>query len=210
MRFQLVSVLALSLLGCKGSAHMSASTTPPPADPAPPPADPVAAADPEPETEPVVAAEPKNIEIQKNVIRLKPKIRILFGTDSADLQAASNEILDEVASVMAQNAKIRIRVEGHTDDAGKADHNLDLSTRRAASVKTYLASKGIADDRLESQGCGQVVPIADNKTEDGKAQNRRVEFVILRKRRVAEPCQVYKPREHRKKGGDAAAPPATP
>lgn len=79
----------------------------------------------------------------------------------------------------------------------------------------YLSSKGVAADRLDSTGCGQAVPVADNATEDGKQQNRRVELVILRRRRQVEPCQVYKPREHRRRdrdrgGADAAAPTATP
>jgi outer membrane protein OmpA-like peptidoglycan-associated protein len=205
-----LSLLSLGLTltvaaACKKEAAMSTTPTPPP-DPAPAAAAPEP--DPEPETEPVVAAEPKNLEIQKNVIRLKPGIKILFETDSASLMASSNEILDEVASVLDQNQRIRIRVEGHTDNTGKADHNKDLSAKRAASVMAYLATKGVAQERLESTGCGQDVPIADNANEDGRQQNRRVEFVILRKRRVAEPCQVYKPRERRKRDGEAAPAPA--
>lgn len=114
---------------------------------------------------------------------------------------------------MSQNERLRIRVEGHTDSDGKPDHNQDLSTRRAASVRTYLVGKGVAEERLESTGCGQNVPIADNATDDGKQQNRRVEFVILRKRRQVQPCQVYRPREwhrrhkdHSDGSGDSSAP----
>jgi outer membrane protein OmpA-like peptidoglycan-associated protein len=206
-------ILALSLAaGCSKQAQIS--TTPEPA-PAPMPEATPAAAE-EPETEPVVKEEPKNLDIQANVIRLKPGIRILFATDSDKLLDASFPILDEVASVLDQNQKIRVRVEGHTDADGKADHNQDLSTRRAASVRAYLIGKGVTEDRLESTGCGQTVPVADNKTEDGKAQNRRVEFVILRKRRQVEACQVYKPREHHRRdrqqqdGAQPADPAATP
>jgi OOP family OmpA-OmpF porin len=200
-------LLALFIAGCKASAS-TGSTTPQPA--AEPPA-PVAE-EAEPETEPVVTEEPKNLEIQKNVIRLKRGTRIKFATSSAALEPESNAILDEVASVMTQNARIRVRVEGHTDNTGVAAKNKELSTARASSVKDYLASKGIAADRLESTGCGQDVPVADNATDDGKADNRRVEFVILRKRRVVEPCRLYKPGEGRRRrdqtAGDAA--PATP
>jgi OOP family OmpA-OmpF porin len=74
-------------------------------------------------------------------------------------------------------------------------------------VLAYLSSKGIAADRLESLGCGQGTPVADNATDDGKAQNRRVEFVIVRKRRPRGNCELYKPREHHKKAGDNAAQP---
>jgi outer membrane protein OmpA-like peptidoglycan-associated protein len=200
----LTVILGLTVAaGCKKEASMS--TTPTPPEPATAtPAEP----DPEPETEPVVKTEPKNLEIQKNVIRLKPGIKILFETDSASLVASSNEILDEVASVMDQNQRIRVRVEGHTDNTGKADHNKELSGKRAESVMAYLVTKGVPQERLESTGCGQDVPVADNANDDGRQQNRRVEFVILRKRRVAEPCQVYKPRERRNKGTEASATPA--
>ncbi|MBX3162462.1 MAG: OmpA family protein [Deltaproteobacteria bacterium] len=198
--------------GCKKQVSTSSTMPPPPttaeAEPMPP------AAEEEPETEPVVAEEPKNIEIQKNVIRLKRGIRIQFETNKAELLPVSNEILDEVAAVMSQNEKIRVRVEGHTDNVGQADYNKTLSDQRAASVQTYLVNKGIAQDRLEATGCGQGTPVADNNTDDGKAENRRVEFVILRRRRAVAPCQLYKPGEHRrhkdhKDHGDAA-PPANP
>lgn len=163
-----------------------------------PPAEPAVAEPEEPEEAPVVAEEPKNLDIQKNVIRLKPGVRILFATNSDQLLDESFPILDEVVSVMEQNQRLRIRVEGHTDSDGKPEYNQELSTRRAASVRNYLISKGVAEDRLESTGCGQNVPVADNATEDGKQQNRRVEFVILRKRRKVEPCQIYRPGEHRR------------
>ena len=189
--FLLVGVLA----ACQGSAQVSATTPTPPA------------ADPEPEAPPVVKEEPKNLDIQKDVIRLKPGIKILFATDSDKLLPESSAILDEVASVMDQNARLRVRVEGHTDNTGDKGHNQDLSTRRAASVKAYLVGKGVADARLESLGCGQGTPVADNATDDGRQQNRRVEFVILRKRHPRGNCELYKPGEHhrRDKGGDAGA-----
>ncbi len=200
-------VLASVALAAGCSKQASFSTTPEPA-PEPPPAEPAVAEPEEPEEAPVVAEEPKNLDIQKNVIRLKPGIRILFATNSDQLLEPSFPILDEVASVLEQNQRLRVRVEGHTDTDGKADHNQELSTRRAASVRTYLVGKGVAEERLESHGCGQNVPVADNATDDGKQQNRRVEFVILRKRRQVEPCQVYRPREHRRRAAEETATPA--
>ena len=199
-------LLALpTAIGCKGSAS-TGTTTPPPVVEAPPPD----AQEPEPEaeTEPVVKEEPKNLDIQKDVIRLKRGIKIKFATNSAQLEAASNEILDEVASVMSQNERIRVRVEGHTDNTGVGEKNLALSEARAASVRDYIVGKGIAAERLESKGCGQAVPVADNATEDGKVENRRVEFVILRRRRAVEPCRLYKPGEGRRHRGEAAPAPA--
>jgi len=196
----LVAVIAFSSMfgGCSSQRSLAVSTTPEPAVEAPEPE-----AEPE-EEAPVVAEPPKNLDIQKNVIRLKPGIRILFETNSATLLPASYEILDEVASVMEQNGRIRIRVEGHTDNVGKPDYNKDLSTRRAASVRDYLVQKGVAEDRLESTGCGQDVPVADNAEENGRQQNRRVEFVILRKRRTVEACKLYKPGERRGRRGRGA------
>jgi outer membrane protein OmpA-like peptidoglycan-associated protein len=123
------------------------------------------------------------------------------------LLSESSSILDEVASVMTQNEKIHIRIEGHTDNSGNKDHNQDLSTRRAAAVKAYLVAKGTPGDKLDSLGCGPGTPVADNATEDGRAQNRRVEFVIIRKRHPRGQCELYKPgerRRHRDKDGKDA------
>jgi OOP family OmpA-OmpF porin len=199
------SIVLAFLLGCTGQAQLSASTTPPPAPPpAPAPApDPAPVADPAPEEPPpVVNNELKNLEIQADVIRLKPGIKILFATDSDKLLPESNAVLDEVSMVLGQNTKLHLRVEGHTDNAGKADHNQDLSTRRAAAVKAYLVSKGAPEDRLDSLGCGQGTPIADNATDDGKAQNRRVEFVIIHHRHPRGNCELYKPGEHHHRDHD--------
>jgi outer membrane protein OmpA-like peptidoglycan-associated protein len=208
-------LLALSIVAGLAACHAKAevSTTPPPApppaaDPAPPPA--------EEEAPPVVKEEPKNLEIQADVIRLKPGIKILFATDSDKLLPESSPILDEVAMVLSQNAKIKVRVEGHTDNVGNKDHNQELSTRRAASVKAYLVTKGVTDDRLDSLGCGQGVPVADNGTDDGKQQNRRVEFVIVHKRHPRGQCELYKPDEHHHHHGghndkdDTSVPPPPP
>jgi len=174
---------------------------PPPAAPEPAPAPapvaaPAAGSDEEPDTEPVTKEEPKTLDIQADVIRLKPGMKILFATDSDKIDAQSNPILDEVASVMDQNQRIRIRVEGHTDSQGDAGHNKDLSAHRAAAVQAYLVSKGVSADRVESAGCGQGTPIADNATDDGRQQNRRVEFVILHHHRTVPECRLYHPGEH--------------
>ena len=77
---------------------------------------------------------------------------------------------------MKQYPNTKWEIDGHTDNVGKPDKNMDLSNRRAASVKNYFISKGINADRLNSQGFGDTKPIADNKTSAGRAQNRRVEI----------------------------------
>jgi outer membrane protein OmpA-like peptidoglycan-associated protein len=211
MRQLLALSIVAGLAACHGQAAVTTAPPPPApvADPAPPAADPPG----EEETEPVVKEEPKNLDIQKDVIRLKPGIKILFATDSDKLLPESSPILDEVAMVLSQNEKIKVRVEGHTDNVGNKDHNQDLSARRAASVKAYLSSKGVTDDRLDSLGCGQGTPVADNATDDGKQQNRRVEFVIVRKRHPRGQCELYKPGEHHHHHGDhddTSVPPPPP
>ena len=87
-----------------------------------------------------------------------------------------------------------LRVEGHTDNTGTPDHNQGLSDRRSASVKHYLEAKGWSRrDRLESLGCGENVPAATNATEEGKLQNRRVEFVIVSRQHPRGNCELYAP-----------------
>ena len=196
----LQSLATIVLVACSGHAQLQVST---PTQPSPPP--PAAApAEPE-EAPPVVKEEPKSLDIQQDVIRLKPGMAIKFATDSDKILPDSDSILDEVASVMSQNEKIHIRIEGHTDNSGNKDHNQDLSNRRAAAVKAYLVAKGLSDDRVDSLGCGQGTPIADNSTEDGRAQNRRVEFVIIHKRHPRGNCELYKPGEHHHHDHDGSA-----
>ncbi len=121
---------------------------------------------------------------QKLVRLTKGKIEILervyFETNKDVIKRESFPVLDEVAQVLVATPALRkVRVEGHTDDVGKDAYNLELSQRRAHAVRRYLMDKGVEPQRLLAQGYGEAVPIADNKTEDGRAENRRVEFVIL-------------------------------
>jgi outer membrane protein OmpA-like peptidoglycan-associated protein len=94
------------------------------------------------------------------------------------MRADSAPTMEEIAKLMRANPQTRLRVVGHTDDHGAAAYNLDLSKRRAASVAQELVSKyGIAASRLDSFGAGLYAPLMSNQTEDGRAQNRRVELV---------------------------------
>ena len=108
--------------------------------------------------------------------------KVEFETDSATLLPKSFPVLDDAIATMKKHAEIkRVRIEGHTDSTSTPEHNMKLSNDRAASVKSYFIKKGIAADRLESQGFGQDKPIASNDTPEGRAQNRRVEIHILEK-----------------------------
>jgi outer membrane protein OmpA-like peptidoglycan-associated protein len=102
-----------------------------------------------------------------------------FETGKADLTGEAKATLDGMVAKLASRSELRVRVEGHTDNVGGDDYNLDLSQRRADSVKSYLISKGIAAERFETKGYGKQFPIAGNDTAEGKAKNRRVEVYIL-------------------------------
>ena len=102
---------------------------------------------------------------------------ILFDTDSARIRPESLATLDEVTKMLTAESGWQILIEGHTDASGAAAHNQTLSEQRAASVKDYLVGKGIAATRLSTAGFGASKPVADNATELGRAQNRRVELV---------------------------------
>jgi uncharacterized repeat protein (TIGR01451 family)/MYXO-CTERM domain-containing protein len=104
---------------------------------------------------------------------------VYFKTDRAEILPRSFALLDNVVAVLKAHDKLHIQVEGHTDSQGKPEYNKQLSQRRADSVVQYLVKKGISIDRLTSVGFGQDKPIADNKTAEGRAQNRRVVFTVI-------------------------------
>ncbi len=100
-----------------------------------------------------------------------------FDTGKATIKPESELLLAEIVTLLKDNATLKLSVEGHTDNVGQAKANLALSKSRAESVKKFIVSKGIAAARLGSNGFGDTRPVADNRTEDGRAQNRRVELV---------------------------------
>lgn len=103
---------------------------------------------------------------------------VYFDTRKAKIKPVSFALLDDVAQALADHPKISVRIEGHTDSQGADRFNLTLSQRRAEAVRTYLIGKGVEKERMVAKGYGERVPIADNRTSDGRGQNRRVEFVI--------------------------------
>ncbi len=114
-------------------------------------------------------------------IQIKDKIQ--FATGSANIQEESFTLLDEVAQVLIQNPAIEhVRIEGHTDNVGGKKANTKLSKKRAQAVRDYLVDRaGIGAERLSAKGFGPDKPIADNTTDEGRDQNRRVEFHIEKK-----------------------------
>lgn len=103
-----------------------------------------------------------------------------FETAKAILKPESFPVLDDLAKQLQLNTAIFLEVSGHTDNSGNASKNLALSQARAQTVADYLITKGVAKERLTVKGYGSTKPIADNKTAEGKAQNRRVEFNRLK------------------------------
>ena len=104
---------------------------------------------------------------------------ILFDTNSDQLRSESMNVIREIAEALKQQSALKVRIEGHTDSTGDAAKNLDLSKRRAESVKNALVKLGIDAARMSTDGLGQTKPMAPNDTPLGRAENRRVEFVKL-------------------------------
>ena len=102
-----------------------------------------------------------------------------FDNNKDTLRPASLTTLDEVATSLKDWPDVRLEVQGHCSDPGTAEHNMDLSRRRAAAVKAYLVSRGIAASRLEARGYGETRPIAGNNTKAGMQLNRRVELHVI-------------------------------
>ncbi len=116
------------------------------------------------------------VVITENKIELKQTI--FFDTRRSTIKRVSFPLLNEVAQALADHPTLNVRIEGHTDSQGSDKSNLTLSQKRAASVRTYLITKGVDPSRMVAEGYGERVPIADNRTGGGRTQNRRVEFVI--------------------------------
>jgi len=104
---------------------------------------------------------------------------IQFKTESANLEPSSLTVLENVLTMMRENPKISIEIAGHTDSTGSSEFNLKLSKLRAESVRDWLIRNGISSERLSTKGYGETKPVADNKTEEGRAKNRRTEIRII-------------------------------
>jgi OmpA-OmpF porin, OOP family len=185
-----VAAAALALTGCATAAdkelcYPAASWSTPAftcsepviaeAEPEPEP-EPEREREPEPEPEP----EPERVVVTREKIEITEKVQ--FEVNKAILLDESKGLLDEVARVMNEHPEIQvIQVEGHTDSTGGTRHNRKLSDKRAKAVRDYLVSRGVERARLVPKGFGEDVPMADNDTEEGRYQNRRVEFKILKR-----------------------------
>jgi outer membrane protein OmpA-like peptidoglycan-associated protein len=130
----------------------------------------------------------KNIRIAKGGVKYYDRLMedgkiiangIRFDVGKATLKPESMGIINEVVDLMKEHPDLNFSVEGHTDSDGDDAFNMELSQKRAETIKFTMIDMGIAADRLESKGLGESMPITDNSSPEGKANNRRVEFVKL-------------------------------
>jgi len=121
----------------------------------------------------------KNIALQPIEVNASVILKnIFFDVNKYDLKPESQVELDKLVQLLTDNPTLKVEISGHTDNTGTAADNLVLSNNRAKSVVNYLISKGIASNRLTYKGYGESQPIADNKTDEGRAQNRRTEMKV--------------------------------
>jgi OOP family OmpA-OmpF porin len=103
---------------------------------------------------------------------------VLFDFDKSTIKPEAAKILDRLVAFMNENKSSKVALSGHTDNVGTEAYNMGLSNRRWMSVRDYVVKKGVDSTRISGQGFGESKPIADNKTAEGRAKNRRVEIKV--------------------------------
>jgi len=179
MKMKNLSVLVVALAFAAGCATDEA--TKPAAAPAPKPAAPAPAPAPQPvqEVKPVEAPKPKPVAEKVTFAS-----DVLFDFDKSVVKPEGKSKLDDLSGkVRGINLEVVIAI-GHADSIGSDAYNQKLSVRRAESVKAYLVSKGIEANRVYTEGKGKKQPVADNRTKEGRAKNRRVEIEVIGTRRL--------------------------
>lgn len=147
---------------------------PPPEAAAPPPPPP-----PPPPPEPCHAPAGFQVDANCHIIEQKVIVRAVdFEFNSTRLTVPAQETLDDIDHALLNQPELQIEIQGYTDSVGADAYNLNLSRKRAQAVKEYLVSKGVHDSVLTAKGYGKADPIASNATAEGRAQNRRVAFVV--------------------------------
>lgn len=129
-------------------------------------------------------ANAEKLEIKKDEIKVGQTIQlrnVFFAFNKSDLLPDSYPELNKVADFLKDNPTVEIELAGHTDNVGSDSYNMELSDKRANSVKVYLVAQGISENRLRAKGYGETQPVAPNEYDWGREKNRRVEFTILKK-----------------------------
>ncbi len=122
--------------------------------------------------------DPALVAMEKRIQDLQTTTRIQFKINTADLAELSKQVLDQVAEILKEAPGVQIEVQGHTDNLGNARYNMELSQKRADSVRNYLVTRGIDATRLTAVGYGPTRPVATNTTKQGRITNRRVVFSL--------------------------------
>lgn len=112
--------------------------------------------------------------------------KILFDFDRSNLTATAETNLNKLINVLKEYPDTNIEIQGHTDSKGSEKYNMSLSRRRAGAVSQFLRNRGLASSRLTTKGYGESAPVADNGSDDGRAQNRRVTFLITANQQMVE------------------------
>jgi outer membrane protein OmpA-like peptidoglycan-associated protein len=120
-----------------------------------------------------------DITREGDTIRLQAPENITFDTNRADIKPQFKPVLNQLAQSIRQYPGTVVQVEGHTDSTGSAAYNQTLSENRAASVRSHLIQQGVEANRVLAVGYGMSRPIAENRSAAGRAQNRRVEILIV-------------------------------
>jgi outer membrane protein OmpA-like peptidoglycan-associated protein len=148
---------------------------PPPPPPPPPPEKPKPKPAPPPPPPPPEKPKPKPAPKVERTIILDD---VLFDFDKSNVKPEAASILDRLVAFMNENKDKKVSLSGHTDNVGSEAYNQKLSERRVSSVQDYVVKKGVEGSRVSGQGFGESKPIADNKTREGRAKNRRVEIKV--------------------------------
>lgn len=166
----LCTLMMLAVAPVVTGCTVQTGSTPPP-DPPPPPPQPEAKKEEPPKEEPK-----QEFKMEGNKLLLPGAI--VYKTGSAELDPVSEPVLEMVKQYLDAKTKVTLlRIEGHTDDVGDDKSNLELSAKRSQTVAKWLVGKGVDCKRLLPVGFGETKPVADNKTPEGKAQNRRTDFI---------------------------------
>jgi outer membrane protein OmpA-like peptidoglycan-associated protein len=123
-------------------------------------------------------AGPGKEKIEEQIVNILRLQNIYFDFNSARIRPESYPSIDKIANIFKEYPDIKVSIDGHTDSIGSVPYNQKLSEARAASVKNALVERGINPARLGSKGFGKSKPVADNKTPEGRAENRRIEFKV--------------------------------
>jgi outer membrane protein OmpA-like peptidoglycan-associated protein len=125
----------------------------------------------------LTSCQPKKVAVAHTPYRTIVTYDITFDVNKADIKEESMAEINRIKTLMEQNPELRYEVQGHTDSTGSPEANQRLSEKRAEAIVSKLVELGVDASRLTAVGKGQYSPVADNATEEGRAQNRRVVFV---------------------------------